>query len=58
MIWCKRQAYPRILQLSVKKKRGESVVKINCFKNGTAPRNIARICRKHVHMKRKVKRGE
>jgi hypothetical protein len=48
--WYKRQAYPRIIQLSVKKKSGASVVKIDRFKNGTAPRNIARICRKQEHI--------
>lgn len=36
--------YPRMRQLSVKKNRGASSVRIKFFKNGTTPRVIARTC--------------
>jgi len=38
-------AYPRIMQLSVKKNSGASGVKISRLRNGTAPSVMARICK-------------
>jgi len=40
----KRHVYPRIRQLSVKKKRGASSVSTKFFKNGTTPMTIAKAC--------------
>ena len=36
--------YPRIRQLSVKKKNGASSVRIKCFRKGTTPMKIPRTC--------------
>lgn len=43
-----QKAYPRIMQLSVKKNSGALGVKICRLRNGTAPITIARNCNTHV----------
>lgn len=43
-----KKYYPRIKQLSVKKKKGASSVRINFFKNGITPMTMARTCAIHT----------